>query len=166
MCFPFKADLKIVLQFFTKNIILQPPRRDAREEVVSNQTIRHYRNRAIGQPILQLVFALAIALGLLFFYGWDFAQAFILGGLVSVIPNFYFVTRLFKQTAARQAKSIVLRMFRTEAIKLALISILLVIFLRIGFVKVAPYILGFVLTQMSILLAPLLYWYDLTKQRF
>ncbi|QRN04984.1 F0F1 ATP synthase subunit I [Legionella sp. MW5194] len=89
-----------------------------------------------------------MALVLVLFYGQHEAISALLGGLVAVLPSFFFARTLFKHQGARAAKKIINRFYAGEALKI-LISIGLFI-LVFTFYKVKP--LAFFLTYIVVVL--------------
>ncbi|MDX1836248.1 ATP synthase subunit I [Legionella taurinensis] len=98
--------------------------------------------------ITQLLSTAGMALVLFLFYGQHEAISALLGGLVAVLPSFFFARTLFKHQGARAAKKIINRFYAGEALKI-LISIGLFI-LVFTFYKVKP--LAFFLTYIVVVL--------------
>ena len=80
----------------------------------------------------------------------------LLGGLVCVVPNVYFVRQLFKYKGARAAKQIVNGFYKGEALKLLLtIALFLLVF---KLIKINPlvFFVAFIAAQMVFWFVPLI----------
>jgi len=79
------------------------------------------------------VFAVICAIA----FGANAASSALLGGIVCVVPNAYFASKLFKYQGARSAKKIVNGFYKGEAIKIVL-SVLLFTAVFV-WVKITPF---------------------------
>lgn len=70
--------------------------------------------------MVQIGSTLIVALLCLLAYGLNAGESALLGGMVCIIPNAYFVSRLFKYQGARAAKQIVNSFYKGEALKIIL----------------------------------------------
>jgi len=80
----------------------------------------------------------------------------IVGGLVCVAPNAYFISKLFKHHGARAARRIVNDFYKGEALKLVLSIILFALVFK--FLKVNPlvFFVAYIAAQMVFWFAPLI----------
>ena len=86
----------------------------------------------------------AIALG----HGVEAAYSAFLGGLTSLIPNFYFARRVFGRPFDGPPVTIAGRMFRAEFTKLALVALMFAtIFAFIEAVNVVALLLGYMIVR-------------------
>lgn len=104
------------------------------------------------QSGVTLVFAALCAL----VYGTNAASSALLGGIVYIIPNAYFASKLFKHQGARSAKQIVNSFYKGEALKIV-ISILLFTAVFLLF-KITPlaFFASYIMTLMTHWFAPLI----------
>ncbi len=82
-----------------------------------------------GFPVLkwQALLTVGIALTLWFFQGPVAGYSGLLGGLIALVPNAYFVFRVFRYSGARSTRAIVTEMFSGEAGKLILTAALFIV---------------------------------------
>ena len=84
-------------------------------------------------------------------------QSALLGGLVSVVPNSYFICKLFKYQHAREAHQIVRAFYQGEAVKLGLSAALFAgVFLWLH-VMPAVFMIAYISVQGVFWLAPLIF---------
>ncbi|MFT4059365.1 MAG: F0F1 ATP synthase subunit I [Legionella sp.] len=74
--------------------------------------------------LVQLAATLAFAAVCAILYGANAASSAVLGGMVCVVPNVYFASKLFKYQGARSARQIVNSFYKGEAIKIFLSIVL------------------------------------------
>lgn len=89
------------------------------------------------------------------------ASSALLGGLVCIIPNAYFASKLFKHQGARAAKQIVSSFYKGEAVKIILsIFLFTAVFI---FFKITPlaFFISYILVLMTHWFAP---WIIVNKQ--
>ena len=115
---------------------------------------RKNRRLAYRMVALQLLISLlAAAAGLLF--SGTVALSLLLGGLVVVVPNLYFATKVFATTGASNAKKVMRAFYLGEVMKWILTFTGLILVVKLINVSPAALFLGFGLVVMSQLLAPL-----------
>lgn len=104
------------------------------------------------QASVTLVFAAFCAL----VYGTNAASSALLGGIVCIIPNAYFASKLFKYQGARSAKLIVNSFYKGEALKIV-ISIFLFTAVFLLF-KITPlaFFVSYIMIQTTHWFAPLI----------
>ncbi|MCW8399096.1 F0F1 ATP synthase subunit I [Legionella sp. PATHC038] len=104
------------------------------------------------QSGVTLVFAALCAL----VYGTNAASSALLGGVVCIVPNAYFASKLFKYQGARSAKQIVNSFYKGEALKI-IISIFLFTAVFLLF-KITPlaFFVSYIMIQMTHWFAPLI----------
>ncbi|MDQ2994583.1 MAG: ATP synthase subunit I [Pseudomonadota bacterium] len=105
--------------------------------------------------LLQLLVALVVAIILWPLTDLHTTCSILVGGLVCVVPSWYFATRFFSVTGALAAKQIATSMYRAEIGKLLLTGLLFVVVFTFLDVAVAPLFGGFILAQITGLCTPL-----------
>ncbi len=122
---------------------------------VSKKPNQAIRNKAYWLILVQVVLVLVAAVIVLLTMNLKTAYSLLLGGLVSILPNFYFARRLFRPVFVSKARQLLLNFYRNEVIKLILMGVLFVIILKLNIVVDLAFIIGFILAQFSALLWPL-----------
>ena len=104
------------------------------------------------QLSVTLVFAALCAL----VYGTNAASSALLGGMVCIVPNAYFASKLFKYQGARSARQIVNSFYKGEALKIV-ISIFLFTAVFLLF-KITPlaFFASYIMVLMTHWFAPLI----------
>ena len=104
------------------------------------------------QLCVTLVFAAICAIG----YGINAASSALLGGIVYIVPNAYFASKLFRYQGARSAKQIVNSFYKGEALKI-IISIFLFTAVFVLF-KITPlaFFVSYIMILMTHWFAPLI----------
>lgn len=77
--------------------------------------------------IIQLVISFLCSLVFLFVYGLSGAATALVGGMISVIPNFVFTRYAFRHAGARAVRDVVRSFYAGEAIKMVLTILLFAI---------------------------------------
>lgn len=80
-----------------------------------------------------------------------------LGGLVSVVPNAYFARQLFQYQGARQARQIVNRFYKGEAMKLLLTVVLFAMVFKWVVIIPLVFFIVYITTQMVFWFSPLIF---------
>lgn len=106
--------------------------------------------------LIQLVVTMFIAVGALFIGNATAATSALIGGLVCVLPNAYFVRTLFMHNGARAARQIVNGFYKGEALKLILSIALFALVFK--FLKINPlvFFVAYIAAQMVFWFAPLI----------
>ncbi|MCW8445235.1 F0F1 ATP synthase subunit I [Fluoribacter gormanii] len=106
--------------------------------------------------LVQLSATLIIAALCALVYGTNAASSALLGGLVCIVPNAYFASKLFKYQGARSAKQIVNSFYKGEALKIV-ISIFLFTAVFLLF-KITPlaFFASYIMILMTHWFAPLI----------
>jgi ATP synthase protein I len=118
---------------------------------------RSPRSNALQVILLQTILVVIIAVSLLFLRGRSSGYSFLLGGFTSILPNLMFTYRLFSETSARAVTRIMLRLYVGEAIKLFTIGVLFIVMIRFMAVNLTPYIIGFIVAQIGVMVAPIMF---------
>ncbi len=85
-----------------------------------------------------------VALG----YGVEAAYSALLGGLISLVPDYYFARRVFRRYTDRSPVEAAAMMLRAEVVKITLAVLMFVaIFAFIGALNVLALIAGYVLVK-------------------
>jgi ATP synthase protein I len=85
-----------------------------------------------------------VALG----YGVEAAYSALLGGMISLVPDYYFARRVFRRYADRSPLEAAAMMLRAEVVKITLAVLMFVaIFAFIGALNMPALILGYVLVK-------------------
>ena len=108
----------------------------------------------------KLVFLQIFVFIMLFFYWWlfhgmSYGFAAIYGGVACVIPNLYFVNKVFSNSE-RTFQKIMFDFYFGEFVKLFSSAVLLILILKFTPVKLIPTITGYIGAYMSVWLVPLL----------
>lgn len=106
--------------------------------------------------VIQLCVALLIAAATLLIGNTTAAMSAIVGGLVCVVPNAYFVSKLFKYNGAHAARQIVNGFYKGEALKLMLsVAMFAMVF---KFLEINPlvFFVAYIAAQMVFWFAPLI----------
>lgn len=119
--------------------------------------IKSTRSQACALIGLEAVLIVLVALIIWVFAGLSYSYSFFLGGLVSIIPNLFFVFRVFRENKASAAKRIVKAFYRNEAIKLLLMAFIFIVFVKLFNLELLPFVLGFLVAQMGVWLSPILF---------
>ena len=106
--------------------------------------------------LIQLIVSLFIAMIAVIVSGPQAAISGILGGVVCVVPNIYFVKQLFKYKGARAARQIVNGFYKGEALKLLLTIALFVLVFKLFVIKPLVFFPAFIAAQMMFWFAPLI----------
>ncbi|MBL7481588.1 ATP synthase subunit I [Legionella bononiensis] len=111
--------------------------------------------------LVQLGITLVLAVLCAIVFNIKAASSALLGGLVCIIPNAYFASKLFKHQGARAAKQIVNSFYKGEAVKIILsIFLFTAVFV---FFKITPlaFFTSYILVLMTHWFAP---WIIVNKQ--
>lgn len=79
------------------------------------------------------------------------------GGLVNIVPNFYFARKVFSCRGAQASRKIVNNFYVGEAIKIILSIALFAVVFMFFTIKPVVFFAAYILTQMVIWFAPLLF---------
>lgn len=104
----------------------------------------------------QLAVSALIALIALVVNGAMASLSALLGGLICVVPNVYFVRQLFKYKGARAAKQIVNGFYKGEALKLLLTIALFVLVFKLIRINPLFFFMAFIAAQMVFWFVPLI----------
>ena|SRR3990167_1100921 len=107
--------------------------------------------------IAQCVVVLAIALFFQGYHGLSAATSSLLGGVVCILPNFFFAKQLLAKIHSTNPKIIVKTLFIGEVIKLLSIAILFVLVLKYIPINLVTLLAGFIGAQFAFWFAPLLF---------
>lgn len=110
--------------------------------------------KATREQVYQLVMIPIIAvvvtsIFLLLCSGMSAFRSVLLGGLGWVLPNLYFVYKVFANVKVGQIKAIPYRFYQAEIIKICLLGIWVVIAIRFLAVTIGAFLLGFVIAQLT-----------------
>jgi ATP synthase protein I len=91
------------------------------------------------------MFAVAgVALG----FGVEAAYSALLGGMTSLVPDYYFARRVFRRYADRSPEEVAALMLRAEVVKICLAALMFgAIFATVTALNVVALILGFLLVK-------------------
>ena len=88
--------------------------------------------------------AAGVALG----FGVDAAYSALLGGMTSLVPDYYFARRVFRRYANRAPEEVAALMLRAEVVKICLAALMFgAIFASMQAVNVVALILGYLLVK-------------------
>ena len=107
--------------------------------------------------LCQLGWTVLLSTLALLFLSRTAALSAVLGGLVSVVPNAYFARQLFQYQGARQARQIVNRFYKGEAMKLLLTVVLFAMVFKWATILPLVFFLVYITTQMVFWFSPLIF---------
>jgi ATP synthase protein I len=117
--------------------------------------LKPFRSQAYELVFLQIFVVLILFFYWLLFHGLNYGFGAILGGLACIIPNLYFINKVFSDSK-RTFQKITVDFYFGEFVKIFLSALLLVLILKFTPVKLIPTITGYIGAYMSIWLVPLL----------
>lgn len=106
--------------------------------------------------LIQLGVSMLIACIALWVNSVAAAYSAVLGGLVCVVPNAYFVRALFSHGGARAARQIVNGFYRGEALKLTLSAALFTLVFKCFTIDPLVFFMAYITAQMVFWFAPLI----------
>ena len=112
--------------------------------------------------LLQITIVLALAAFCAIVLSIDVALSILLGGLVAIIPNAYFASKLFKYEGARAARQIVSSFYKGEALKITLSALLFTAVFMFCHVVPLAFFASYILVLMTHWFAP---WIIVNKQK-
>lgn len=115
-------------------------------------SLRNAAYRLVAIPASVIIIASIIAL---VFTSTKFAYSVVLGGLIWILPNFYFAYRVFHKIETR-AKDFIGVFYRTELFKLAFSALLFVVIIKWLPVVLSAILVGYMLAQVTFWLVPLI----------
>lgn len=121
---------------------------------MSKKVMSGERSRAFQILTLPVTAIVILTLFLLVFKGVDAGYSTLLGGLVWVIPNFYFAQRIF---VAKPAKQLIGILYRAEVTKLLLSAVLFVIVIKFLAMTVLFVLITYLMAQLLFWLTILFY---------
>ncbi len=117
--------------------------------------LKPFHSQAYKLVFLQFFVIIILSFYWWLFHGMSYGFATILGGLACIIPNLYFVNKVFSNSE-RTFRKITFDFYFGEFIKLFSSAVLLVLILKFAPVKLIPTIAGYIGAYMSVWLVPLL----------
>jgi F0F1-type ATP synthase assembly protein I len=126
---------------------------------VTQQLRKEIVRKAYCIPLFQSVVTVTASILWFFFVNKKEGLSVFLGGCLSFIPMIYVAQRLFSLHGAQKAQKIVSRFYRAEITKLLVMGCLFIAAINYGLVSPLSFVFGFVVTQASVLFAPLLCLY-------
>lgn len=115
--------------------------------------MRQMQNDALKLILMQSAVILSTSV-LFLLISWEMAYSVLLGGLVCLLPNLYFTYKLFIHSSMYLARQIVYTFYVSEIIKLVMIAALSVIVFRFIAISAPTFFFGFILAQLTFLVAP------------
>lgn len=100
--------------------------------------------KALTAVYLQLLGVMLIAIAWFFYQGAYAFLAALLGGVAWIIPNLYFLRKIFKVNQPRNLQAVTKDFFIGEAVKLFISAVLIVLFLKLFTVDLLPFLTGYV----------------------
>jgi len=110
-----------------------------------NTQPNHARTAVFLIPLWQVVVTVVLAVLVCRFYGWPVAKSVLAGGVISAVGSLAFALSVFA-TLATDSRVVLRRMFRGEALKLALVAILFYLAIVVLRVQALPTLAGFLVT--------------------
>lgn len=118
---------------------------------------RHHLRIGYKLIILQLILLSIVAGIFVFIKDWTYFVSVLLGGSAWIIPNLYFVRKLFKPKTIRNSQDLLKDFFLGEGIKLLLSAGLIILIMLLFTVKPTAFLSGYIATVMAVFLPP--FWY-------
>ncbi len=84
------------------------------------------------------------------------AKSLLLGGLICILPGWYFIDRVFRITGAQNTAKIVKRFYHSEVIKILLSIGLFIVAIRYVTLIPLAFFIGFIVAQLVYWVAPLI----------
>ena len=106
--------------------------------------------------LLQLILALVGYFVILVFYGYIYANSFLIGSLIMFLANFMFFFRLFINKQFSPGVEIVI-FYLSEFLKLSIVALLTILLASYIKPKLFSYIFGLVLLQLTVCFVPILF---------
>jgi ATP synthase protein I len=113
--------------------------------------LRNAAYRLVAIPAGVVLFSSLIAL---LFADIKFAYSICLGGIIWLLPNFYFAYKVFHQVET-QAKDFIKVFYRSELLKLALSALLFIAIVKWLSVALGAILIGYMAAQVTFWLVPL-----------
>ncbi len=105
----------------------------------------HARTAVFLIPLWQGVVTVMLAVLTYSAYNWPVAKSVLTGGIISAIGSLVFALSVFT-TLATDSRVVLRRMFRGEALKLALVAVLFYLAIVVLHVQALPTMAGFLVT--------------------
>lgn len=111
-----------------------------------------------AQRLLLVQLSVAVLIAFVGFFACDIKAAYsaAIGGLVCVVPNAYFVSKLFKHNGAHAARQIVNGFYKGEAMKLILSITLFALVFKFLNINPLVFFVAYIAAQMVFWFAPLI----------
>jgi ATP synthase protein I len=114
------------------------------------------KNEALGVVTAQIVGTLSFFPIIYMLGGGKMAGSFMMGGLISFLPNFYLYRRVFTHFGARQAEKMLKALYRGEAMKLVFTACGFAGAFSISWTQPLGVFLGYIFSLGMFFLAPLM----------
>ncbi len=105
----------------------------------------HARTAVFLIPLWQVIVTVALAALAYSLFDWPVAKSVLTGGVISAIGSLVFALSVFV-TRATDSRVVLRRMFRGEALKLALVAVLFYLAIVVLRVQALPTMAGFLVT--------------------
>lgn len=92
---------------------------------------------------LQSAIVLLIAIGMFFYSGKSVVLSVLLGGIVWILPSWYFICKIFKKHRTTFDKNIIYNFLFAEIAKFVICIILIIVAVKFLPIKVLPFLSGF-----------------------
>lgn len=124
---------------------------------MQNLSLQSMREGAFRLLLLQLLVALVIVIAVACIFGVLAAYSTLIGGVVCVFANLFFVKQFFKFSGARSGKKIVMAMYLAEIFKLAITAFFFVIAITYWHVQPLPFLIAYFIVQSVSWFSPLIF---------
>ena len=116
------------------------------------------QGKALASRIIscQLMLTMLISMICMLTLSGKAAKSACLGGLVCIIPNWYFAKKVFEQTGARAARQIVNNFYKGEGLKIILSILLFTLVLKFFNITPLIFFIVYLVVQMTAWFAPLM----------
>lgn len=124
---------------------------------ITNAILNPLYHKAFRIIYLQLLVMLVISSIWLLFKGFSSWLSAVFGGIAWIVPNFYFVNKIFRNSKQRSLNVIAKDFYLGEFIKLFLSGILIVFFVKIYTIVLVPFVITFIGVVMTAFFMPVVY---------
>jgi ATP synthase protein I len=122
---------------------------------VGKLILNSVKKRAYRLIAVQAVTAMVASLVSLFFGGWHYAEALLIGAAVYIIPGVCYAAQLFANLSSHALKRIMMIFYFGEILKLLVSVCAFVLIFKMMTLPLIPYFLGYLIAAVSFCVAPL-----------
>jgi ATP synthase protein I len=117
--------------------------------------LQRFLKNAYKMLYLQSAIVVLLMVVVFLYWGKVAALSAFLGGLVWILPTFYFIHKIFGKKIGKFDSSLVYSFFSAEIVKFLISVILIIVMVKLLPIEVIPFLSGFVGAVLGTLLFPL-----------